>query len=142
MIEYFDDCAMVSSDRLKGFFVGWPNPPSPEMHLKILKRSHQVVLAVDGETGNVVGFINAISDGFYCAYIPLLEVLPDYQSRGIGQELVRRMLKKLGRLYMIDLMCDTKVQPFYRELGMREATGMMIRNFDVQSGQPGDYNET
>ena len=64
----------VEPDQLAGFFVGWPDPPSPETHLKILHASHAIVLAQD-RSGQVVGFINAVSDGILSAYIPLLEVL-------------------------------------------------------------------
>ncbi|MCP4541140.1 MAG: GNAT family N-acetyltransferase [Chloroflexi bacterium] len=118
-----------------GFFEGWPNPPSPQVHLKLLANSDHVVLAVDQELDVVVGFITAISDGVLAAYIPLLEVLPAYRGRGIGKELVRRMLDRLGGLYAIDLMCDSDVQPFYASLGMRPAIGMMIRNYEYQSGR-------
>jgi ribosomal protein S18 acetylase RimI-like enzyme len=135
MITYTDSTAGVSPNNLRGFFVGWPNPPAPETHLRILNGSDAVVLALDDSTGAVVGFITAISDGVSCAYIPHLEVLPEYQGRGIGSELARRMLEKLGRLYMIDLLCDPDVQPFYTRLGMRPATGMLIRNYDRQSGR-------
>jgi predicted N-acetyltransferase YhbS len=76
------------------------------------------------------------SDGVSCAYIPHLEVQPEHQGRGIGSELLRRMLEKLRGLYMIDLLCDPDVQPFYARLGMRPATGMLIRNYDRQSGSP------
>ncbi len=134
MIAYADSTDGISPDKLRGFFVGWPNPPAPETHLRILNGSDAVVLARDDATGAVVGFITAISDGVSCAYIPHLEVLPDYQGRGIGSELARRMLEKVSRLYMIDLLCDPDVQPFYARLGMRPATGMLIRNYDRQSG--------
>jgi len=130
MITYSDSCALISSNALQGFFVGWPKPPSPETHLKILERSAEIELAVDSEIGKVIGFATAISDGVLSAYIPLLEVLPAYQSRGIGKELMRRLLERLSGLYMVDLTCDTNLQPFYRKLGMQDATGMMIRNFD------------
>lgn len=134
MIVYQDSVDEISPDQLPGFFVGWPNPPSPETHLKILRESQAIVLALDEEQDQVVGFITAVSDGVLCAYIPLLEVLPDYQGRGIGKELTRRMLEKLHGLYMIDLLCDEKVQGFYSNLGMQPATGMTIRNFARQSG--------
>ena len=134
MISYDETIEGISPARLTGFFVGWPNPPSPETHLRILAGSSAVVLARDGATGDVVGFITAISDGVSCAYIPHLEVLPAYQGRGIGSELVRRMLARLRHLYMIDLICDTDVQPFYARLGLRPYTGMVLRNYDRQSG--------
>lgn len=116
---------------LAGFFVGWPNPPSAEVHLRILQGSSHVVLAVDGK--QVVGFITAISDSVSTAYIPFLEVLPDYQKRGIGKELVRRLLAQLQNFYMIDLTCDKELIPFYESLGLHPATAMSIRNYTRQA---------
>lgn len=48
-ITYQDTTDGIKSDNLNGFFVGWPNPPSPETHLRILKGSDYVVLAVSSE---------------------------------------------------------------------------------------------
>ena len=81
-----------------------------------------------------VGFINAISDGVLSAYIPLLEVIEAYQGQGIGIELLHRMTHSLQHLYMIDLMCDEDLQPFYEKAGMNRATGMVLRNYAAQSG--------
>jgi GNAT superfamily N-acetyltransferase len=133
-MHYLTSADTITADQLHGFFVGWPNPPSPETHLAILRRSDAVVLAIDEETGQVAGFVNALSDGLLCAFIPLLEVLPAYQGRGIGSELVRLMLAQLGDLYAVDALCDADVQPFYARLGMQPAQGMMLRRYDRQSG--------
>ena len=57
------------------------------------------------------------------------------QGQGIGSELVRRLLERLKDVYMIDLLCDEAVQPFYARLGLRPASGMMQRNYDNQSGK-------
>jgi GNAT superfamily N-acetyltransferase len=138
MITYTHSLAGVTSDHLKGgFFVGWPNPPSPKAHYQILANSNALVLA-QNEAGVVVGFITAISDGISCAYIPHLEVLPDYQGRGIGTALVKQMLARLRHLYMIDLVCDPGLQPFYERFGMRAVVGMVVRNYDRQSCEPID----
>jgi ribosomal protein S18 acetylase RimI-like enzyme len=118
-----------------GFFAGWPNPPSPETHLRMLQSSSQCWLALDDVNDKVVGFVNAISDGVLAAYVPLLEVLPGYQHRGIGGELMSRMLETLSGIYMIDLLCDAQLQPWYERLGMRRATGMLVRNYAAQSGK-------
>jgi ribosomal protein S18 acetylase RimI-like enzyme len=134
MISYTDTIEGIDAAQLQGFFVGWPNPPTPQTHLRILAGSYAILLARDDVTGAIVGFITAISDGVSCAYIPHLEVLPAYQGSGIGSELVRRMLERLRHIYMIDLICDTDVQPFYARLGMRPYTGMILRNYDRQSG--------
>jgi GNAT superfamily N-acetyltransferase len=132
MITYTDTLDGITPEQLQGFFVGWPHPPSPETHLKLLKGSSHVVLALDG--ARVVGFINAISDGVLSAFVPLLEVLPEYQGRGIGGELVRQMLERLRDFYTVDLVCDPDLQPFYQRFGMRPYTAMLARNYDRQSG--------
>ena len=134
MIVYTDSLDGITAGKLGGFFAGWPHPPSPDAHLKLLSGSSAVVLAVDDSAGQVVGFITALSDGVLAASIPLLEVLPAYRGRGIGSELVRRMLDRLRHHYAIDLMCDAELQPFYARFGMRPYTGMIARNYDRQSG--------
>jgi ribosomal protein S18 acetylase RimI-like enzyme len=137
MIRYTDSLDSISADQLTGgFFDGWPNPPSAETHLRVLRGSAHVWLAVDEQTGQVVGFVNAVSDSVLSAYIPLLEVLPANQQRGIGTELMRRMLETLTDIYMVDLLCDIEFQPYYERLGMRRATGMLVRNYAAQSGKP------
>ena len=134
MIRYTESLEGIEPQDLDGFFVGWPNPPSPETHLRLLNGSDHVVLAIDERAGRVVGFITAISDGVLSAYIPHLEVLPEYQGQGIGSELMRQMLNRLRDLYMVDLLCDEDIQPFYERLGMRRMLGMAVRNYDRQSG--------
>ena len=125
----------IGAEHLGGFFVGWPDPPSPDTHLRMLRASDAVVLAVDEESGMVAGFVTAISDGVLAAYIPLLEVLPAYQRRGIGAELVRRMLAGFSSLYMVDLLCDDGLRPLYEAAGMHASGAMMVRNYVKQSGR-------
>lgn len=139
MIHYTSSLDGITPEHLTGFFVdwGWPDYPEPEVHLRLLQQSDEVVLAIDSEDERVVGYITAISDGVLSAYIPLLEVLQPWQGQGIGSELVRRMLERLQHLYMIDLICDDDVVPFYERHGMRKTTGMMVRNYDRQAGSTG-----
>lgn len=134
MIIYADSLDGITPECLSGFFVGWPNPPSPQTHLAILRGSYAVVLALDTASGQVIGFVNAVSDGIQAAYIPNLEVLPAYQGQGIGSELVRRLLARLRHLYMVDLVCDPDLQPFYARLGFQPYSAMIARNYARQSG--------
>lgn len=135
MTRYTESIENIAPEMLEGFFEGWDKQPSKETHLKILRNSYAVVLAIDDSKGKVVGFINAISDGILCAHIPLFEVLPEYRNQGIGTELTRRMLGKLKRFYGVSLMCDEELQSFYAHLGMSPGTGMNIRNYERQSGK-------
>jgi ribosomal protein S18 acetylase RimI-like enzyme len=135
VVTYTTSLTGVTAEDLRGgFFVGWPNPPTPETHLRILRGSARVVLARDGD--KVVGFITALSDGVLSAYIPHLEVLPDYQQQGIGSELVRRIVAELGPIYGVDLVCDSQLVPFYQQLGMTAVSGMVFRHYESQSGLP------
>ncbi len=117
-LRYTTSLDGVTAQMLAGFFDGWRTPPSPQRHLEILHGSRHVLLAVDHASAQVVGFINAVGDGCHSAFIPLLEVLPAWRGRGIGTELVRRMLEELGHYRCIDLTCDAELEPFYARLGM------------------------
>jgi ribosomal protein S18 acetylase RimI-like enzyme len=112
--------------QLAGFFEGWPAPPTAERHLQILRASSYLLLAMDGDV--VAGFITAITDDVFAASIPLLEVRPEYRGHRLGTRLVREMLARLGHCYMIDLICDPDVLPFYEQLGMTPYSGAIIRN--------------
>ncbi|MBO0770545.1 MAG: GNAT family N-acetyltransferase [Actinobacteria bacterium] len=126
-MRYTSSLAGVTPEHLAGFFHGWPAPPSPQRQLEILRGSSEVVLARD-EDGTVTGFITALTDGLLAAYIPLLEVRPGWRGQGIGSELVRRMLARLAGCYMIDLVCDRDLLPFYARLGLRPYTAAIIRD--------------
>ena len=127
-VVYTTDVAQVSAADLQGFFVGWPVRPCPERHLEILRGSDHVILAREGDAaGRIVGFVTAITDGALSAFIPLLEVLPERQGEGIGTELVRRILAELEDFYMVDLMCDPDLQPFYRRFELVSLSGMGLR---------------
>lgn len=116
-----------------GFFEGWPSAPSAATHLAILSGSAHVIIARDGD--EVVGFINALSDGALMAFVPLLEVLPAWRGQGVGRELVRRMLEVLREHYAIDLVCDEHLVAFYEAMGMRSVRAMALRHYANQAGR-------
>jgi ribosomal protein S18 acetylase RimI-like enzyme len=132
MISYTESPEGLRPEQLEGFFEGWPDHPTTAGHLEILRRSSHVVLAFDGDA--VVGFVTAVSDGVLAAYVPLLEVVPSHRGRGIGSELMRRLMDRLAGLYMVDLVCDEERQGFYESFGMRPARAMVIRRRERQSG--------
>ena len=71
-VRYTTSLEGIKADALDGgFWVGWPTPPTADQHLAILQGSEVVVLAIDDETGRVVGFVTAVGDGVLAAYLPL-----------------------------------------------------------------------
>ena len=127
MVTYQDDLDGVTETMLDGFFEGWPSPLSAAAHLRLLAGSDFVALARDED--RVVGFVTAITDGVLSAYIPLLEVLLSHRGQGIGSTLIERLLVRLSDLYMVDVVCDDDVVPFYERLGFVKGVSMMRRNY-------------
>lgn len=134
MITYQHDLTGVVEDGLEGFFEGWPTHPSSADHLRLLRQSDLISLAIDGD--QVVGFATAITDGVLAASVPLLEVRAAYRGSGVGTELVRRLMAQLEEMYMVDLSCDEELVSFYEGFGMRRAVAMIHRNYAAQAGRP------
>ena len=128
MIYYTDDLTSVREDMLHGFFVGWPRQPSARQHLAVLRRSYRAVVAINEADQRVVGFVNMLSDGVLSAFIPWLEVLPEYQRQGIGAQLMRRILEGTERFYSVDLVCDEALVPYYERFGMASASSALLRH--------------
>jgi GNAT superfamily N-acetyltransferase len=121
----------VTPDGVYGFFVGWAEPPSPATLLEMLDASSHFWLALDGS--RLVGYVRAISDGFYSAFLPELEVLPEYQGLAIGTTLLTKILDDLRSFYSIDGTCDDELVDYYRRFGFIKGNGMMIRNYEHQA---------
>jgi len=127
MITYKSSLEGIEPTMLQGFFVGWRQSLTEAQHFTILQNSSHIVLALEDD--KVVGFINALSDRVHFAFIPMLEVLPEYQNNGIGRELTNRMLGQLAGLTCIDLTCDKDMQGYYEQFGMFKSHGMVIRKY-------------
>jgi len=124
-VRYTDSLEGVTADMLAGLHVGWPKPPSPATHLKSLRNMNAVMLAIDDETGRVVGFVSGMTDETLILFIWDIEVRPEYQGKGIGSELLRRLLDTCGDLYQVNLHTDTNL-----------VVGMTRMNRDLQDGGP------
>ena len=132
MIEYSHSTGYITADQLHGFFVGWPNPPTPETHLRLLRNSDAVVLAVDTATAG--GWLHQRSPTVCCAYHPFLRSAAAYQH----QHRKNAGAPDVGSLagFVHDrLLCDADIQPFYEQFEMYPAVGMCARNYARQSGQ-------
>ena len=115
-----------------GFFEGWLTSPGPDGLHQILRGSYRAFIALDTRTRSIVGFINCISDGVLTCFIPLLEVVPTYRKKGIARILVERMIEETKDFYMVDLICDEELMPFYDKFNFKRSNAMVRRNYKWQ----------
>ena len=97
----------------------WSAAEKPALLHQALLGSHSLVTAWDGP--RLVGLGNAISDGCLVVYYPHLLVLPDYQRRGIGAELMRRLLARYDGFHQHILVADGRALEFYGKCGFVRA---------------------
>ena len=114
----YRDTHDVDLDQLAALFdaVGWQKRTTNRTRLsQLVSGSMWVVSAWDGD--GLVGFARAISDGAFNAYISTVAVLPAYQKRGIGRELVRRLMDGREGIQFV-LHANERAYPFYLHLGL------------------------
>jgi hypothetical protein len=98
--------------------VEWSSAEKPELLLKALMNSHTLITAWNGE--RLVGLGNAISDGYLVVYYPHLVVHPEYQSKGIGTEIVKLMQSRYHGFHQQSIIADGKAVGFYKKCGFVE----------------------
>ena len=110
--------------------VEWISGKYPEKLVVAMKNSDTVFSAWDGE--RLIGLINALDDGIMTVYIHFLLVNPEYQGKGIGKELLRRIIDKYSEYLRIVLIADEEETGFYQNSGFELASGtkaMFINRF-------------
>jgi GNAT superfamily N-acetyltransferase len=87
--------------------------------MRALERSHSVATA--WVEGSLVGLGNALSDGSLVVYYPHMLVLPEFQGRGIGRQLMKRLMKRYRGFHQHILIAEAKAVSFYRKCGFKRA---------------------
>ncbi|MFJ9927943.1 MULTISPECIES: GNAT family N-acetyltransferase [Streptomyces] len=65
----------------------------------------------------LVGAGRALADGGDCAYIADVAVHPDHQGRGLGADIIRKLLESARGHKKIILYANPGTESFYRRLG-------------------------
>ncbi len=73
------------------------------------------------EDDKLVGYIDSVSNGVTDAYIQDLMVCPSCRGRGIGTELMNRMIAYLKEkhIFMISVVYEEDLRTFYERFGFR-----------------------
>jgi GNAT superfamily N-acetyltransferase len=119
-IRYSDEAKPSRNEVLELYrAVRWSSADKPDALHSGLLASHSLVTAWDEAL--LVGLGNAISDGHLVVYFPHLVVRPEYQGKGIGTELMGRMMKRYHGFHQQALLADGRAVGFYKKLGFSRA---------------------
>ena len=128
MIRYHDERDPLDLNQLARLFesVGWHHRTrDPDRLAQMVRGSAFRVAALDD--ARLVGFARAISDDAFNAYVSTVAVAPDCQRRGIGREMLRRLVDRREHIQFV-LHADVRVHPFYLACGFRPAPDMLRRD--------------
>ena len=117
----YDDTHELKRNDLKEIFcsVGWSSGYFSDKLVIAMKNFETVFSAWDGD--KLVGLICAMDDGIMTAYIHYLLVMPEYQSKGIGKELVMKMKNHYKDYLRIVIVAYDDEIEFYENCGFEKA---------------------
>ena len=122
MLEYLEQLKVEDYNKLRKA-VGWGELPIKQAQIGLEHSNYIIACYLDG---NVVGSARMLWDGGYVAYIADIMVLPEQQGRGIGKQLMERIMNYLytnleeGWTIMVVLVAAKGKEAFYKKFGFIE----------------------
>ncbi len=110
--------------------VGWNRMESEYKNPLLTSYYHIAVY----EKEALIGYIDCVSNGVTDAYIQDLMVRPDYQGRGIGTDLMEKMIDYLKNkhIYMISVVFDESLKAFYKKFGFYNMLCGQMETYDCE----------
>ncbi len=92
---------------------------NPAFVRRMIAGSHCFITATEGEA--LIGMGRALSDGVSDAYIQDVTIVDEYQHRGIGSLIVKKLVSRLqdDGLSWIGLIAERNSHAFYERLGFK-----------------------
>lgn len=110
----------------------WRESPGERASVpRLVAGSYCFMVATADSDGRTVAMGRALSDGASDAYIQDVAVLPDFRGRGIGRDLIRRLVEycRAAGITWIGLVGEPGTAGFYEGLGFREMAGYLPLRF-------------
>jgi ribosomal protein S18 acetylase RimI-like enzyme len=96
----------------------------PDVHRRAFEASHTTVFVY--HSTQLIGFGRAISDGVCEGAIYDVAIIPEFQKKGIGTKIIKKILERLPRCNIILYAAPGK-EEFYKTLELRKMkTGMAL----------------
>ena len=105
-------------------FAPWAKDRSLPDIKKVLMNSTLVFSAWDGK--KLVGFARVLTDKTFRATIWDVIVIPEYQNRGIGSSLIKRIISHPGMRNVDRYWLNTKQPEFYEKFGFERSSEAMV----------------
>ena len=130
MIEYKSGTEVINWESLVDLYyatdlvIGLGRNRDTEKIKAAFLNTYKIITAWDGE--KIVGAARMISDGLCYAWIHDVGVLPDYQKKGIGKELIENLM--LGdESLLFGLTSSFVAEDFYTKIGFRKHKTAMAK---------------
>eukprot|EP00897_Mesotaenium_endlicherianum_P006501 jgi/Mesen1/587/ME000107S10827 len=102
-LKYSSNMADVDAQQLSDLWASTLDTRrDPGKVMKAMLHSYAFILVIDesaaalrGGVGQIIGVGRAVSDGAFVATICDVAVLPDYQRRGVGRKIVKRLVQEM-----------------------------------------------
>ena len=130
------DCRIIKGlsgaefDRLRKLYIeaAWISPDDPAVFLHRAVAGSAVAAGVFDDSGTLIGFGRALSDGCSDAYIQDVVVSPEFRGQGLGRQIIRLLeseLRKVG-VDWIGLVGEPGTEQFYSKLGLKSKAGYTL----------------
>src|SRR5919106_5957653 len=131
-----DDAGRVDVDAVHDFLANhsyWARRRPRDVVERLVREATRVVgLYREGEQ---IGFARVVSDGEVFAYLADVYVLPEYQGKGLGLELVREIVDRGPQRELRWLLGTADAQELYAKLGFGPVSSIMMERLPA-GGNP------
>lgn len=137
-IDWSEDLDAVDWEELAAMYRAAPlgNKDPQALRLAFSNSRYRFIVR---EHGHIVGAGRVLSDGVDVAYVADIAFLPSHQGRGLGKEMIRRLLEPVRGHKKILLYAKPGVEDFYRGFGFRRMATAMIIFENPEAAQANGY---
>ena len=137
-LEFKYGTSELNWHALNDLFIRAPLGARPPETFKIACENSGVVVSVYDD-GKLIGFGRAITDHMAYAAIYDIVVLPEYQGKGTGSQIVEAILEKIPRCWAITLFAEPGKEQFYERLGFNKMKTAMAKFKNISGAKTQGY---